>query len=435
MISPRRPVLPIRFASIELQGAPALLALGAFLYVAAAVSEPATEKRRPARPSAPASAAATPAAAASCTGVRITPGLTADDIQQSVDANPPGTVFCFASGTYVMTHYIILKDSNQFICPVRRTCVLTGLDRYRGALAADFDTADQLIKGFVVEHFIDVPDTWPNAGLQLRDRGVIEDNETRFNRTGIHVASNQTIRGNFIHHNVRYGLSGGPAENVLIEGNELAWNNTARLDPGDDAGGSKIVGAKSGANALTWRKNHVHDNYGQGIWSDGNVRNVIYENNLIENNAGAGIDHEISWNAVIRNNTIRNNNIAEQGQGKSCWYGAQIAVNNSQKVTISGNLIEAAGTNAICLANTTRHESAWFPQFLADITVKGNTIKMRGGSVSGTVGDPLAANIVFIDNTYYVDNLAAANWVYGTAMTRQQWQAAGQDARGSFLRW
>jgi parallel beta-helix repeat protein len=108
------------------------------------------------------------------------------------------------------------------------------------------------------------------------------------------------------------------------------------------------------------------------------VRNVIYEDNVIENNAGAGIDHEISWNAVIRNNTIRNNNTAEQGQRKSCWYGAQIAINNSQTVTISGNLIEAAGSNAICLANTTRHESAWFPQFLADIVVKGNTIKMRG---------------------------------------------------------
>jgi hypothetical protein len=240
----RGATMSIRFRSAGLQRTPALLALLASLYVASALSEPAAEKRLAARPSTAASAAATPAAAVPCTGVRITPGSTADDIQKKVDANPPGTVFCFASGTYVLTRYIILKDSNQFICPVRRTCVLTGRIDTGAALAADIDTANQLIKGFVVEHFIDLPDTWPNAGLQLRDRGMIEDNETRFNRTGIHVTSNQTIRGNFIHHNLRYGISGGPADNVLIEGNEIAWNNTARLDPNDDAGGSKSSAAK-----------------------------------------------------------------------------------------------------------------------------------------------------------------------------------------------
>ena len=56
-----------------------------------------------------------------------------------------------------------------------------------------------------------------------------------------------------------------------------------------------------------WRGNWVHDNIGNGIWSDGNVHDVTYENNLVQDNTGIGIFHEISWDATIRNNVVRNN--------------------------------------------------------------------------------------------------------------------------------
>jgi len=223
--------------------------------------------------------------------------------------------------------------------------------------------------------------------------------------------------------------------NVLIESNELAWNNTGLYDPNDNAGGSKIIGSQTGTTALTWRGNYVHDNYGQGIWSDGNVRGVTYEGNTIENNTGAGIDHEISWDGVIRNNTLRNNDTAELGQNKSCWWGAQIAVNNSQNLTITGNYVEAVGSNAICVVNATRHEDPVFPQALANITVQSNIIKMRGGVTIGLAGDTAASNVVFSNNTYYVDNLGGIYWQYLSSMTKAQWQAAGQDKAGAFLSW
>ena len=361
--------------------------------------------------------------------------MSADGIQRLVDSNPKGAVFCFSSGTYVLTHYITLKDSNQFICPARRSCVLTGLDQYRGAITAAFGTSHHVIRGFVVEHFIAAAGQWPIAGLQLRDDGLIEDNETRYNDTGIDVNSNQTIRGNHIHHNLRYGIAGGPANNILIEGNELAWNNAARFDPNDDAGGSKIVGSSQGSNVVTWRKNYVHDNWGNGIWSDGNVRNALYEENVVENNAGAGINHEISWSAVIRNNTLRNNNTFEQGQGKSCWHGAQISLNNSQDVAIYGNTVEAVGSNAICVANTSRTERAEFPQFLANVNVNKNVIRMRGEVNVGVVGDDVPANVTFSGNTYYVDSASGNNWAYMESMQYSEWQAAGQDVDGRILTW
>jgi len=386
-------------------------------------------------PSSPAPEPTPTAAPTTCTGVQISPGMSADSIQRLVDSNPKGTVFCFSRGTYVLNHYITLKDANQFICPERRSCVLTGLDQYRGALTAAFGTSKHVIRGFVVEHFIAAPGQWPNAGLQLRDGGLIEDNESRYNKIGININSNQTIRNNFIHHNLQYGLNGGPATNLLIEGNELAWNNSAHLDPNNDAGGSKIIGGSPGTNILTWRRNHVHDNWGNGIWSDGNVRNTTYEENVVENNGGAGILHEISWNAVIRNNTLRNNNTFELGKGKSCWWGAQIALNNSQGVAIYSNTVEAVGTNAICLANTSRSEPVGFPQSLASISVTNNVIKMRGEVNVGMVGDSVGPNVTFSGNTYYVDSTATDNWSYMSSMRFPAWQAAGHDVDGRILTW
>jgi parallel beta-helix repeat protein len=372
--------------------------------------------------------------APTCTGVQIAPGFTADRIQQLVNSSPNGTVFCFASGTYVLNHYIELKDSNQFICPVRRSCVLTGLDQYRGALAARYNTTRHLIKGFVVERFVTVPEVWPNAALQVRDYGLLEDNESRFNYIGMHLASNQTIRANYIHHNYRYGITGGPADNILIESNELAWNNTGQYD-GDDAGASKIVGSQSGTHSITWRSNYVHDNYGQGIWSDGNVHNATYEQNLIENNAGAGIQHEISWDAVIRNNTLRNNNASQRGLAKSCWWGASITLNNSQNVAIYDNMVEGDNTNTICMQNSIRGEGAAFPQSLANISVTNNVVKMRGDANVGMVGATAPLNVTFSGNTYYVDDLARQDWTYLRPMTPEQWRAAGHDVSGSFLNW
>jgi len=352
-----------------------------------------------------------------------------------VDSNPSGTVFCFASGTYVLNHYITLKDSDQFICPVRRACVLTGLDQYRGAFTAQWGTAHHVIRGFVAEHFVAVSGQWPNAALQLRANGLIDDNEVRYNRVGISVDSNQTISNNFVHHNGQYGITGGPLSNLIIENNELSFNNALKLDPNNDAGGSKIFGSTPGSYFITWRGNYVHDNNGQGIWSDGNVHNVLYENNRVENNTGVGIDHEISWDATIRGNTLRNNSSALLNLGKSCWWGAQIMLNNSQNVTITDNTVEAVGTNGICVKSMTRNETSAFPQVLGNVSVQGNVVKLSGDVYTGMVAESLPSNVTFTGNTYYMKVPSNRSFVYMDESTWQSWQAAGQDTGGQLIQW
>ena len=64
----------------------------------------------------------------------------------------------------------------------------------------------------------------------------------------------------------------------------------------------------------------MHDNDGPGLWCDIECRNVVYENNLVENNQHIGIFHEISFKAVIRNNVVRHN-----GSGNEAGSGAPIS--------------------------------------------------------------------------------------------------------------
>jgi hypothetical protein len=61
------------------------------------------------------------------------------------------------------------------------------------------------------------------------------------------------------------------------------------------------------SDGVTFRSNHVHDNVGPGRWCDINCHNVVYEDNLVERNQGAGIFYWISFTATIRDNVVRHN--------------------------------------------------------------------------------------------------------------------------------
>ncbi|MEO8629439.1 MAG: right-handed parallel beta-helix repeat-containing protein [Betaproteobacteria bacterium] len=377
--------------------------------------------------------AATPVA---CVGTIVLPGSSALQIQAKVNASPIGATFCFSPGSYKFDRYVVLKEGTKFICPMRRTCIIDGGLKYKGALTGAYGTKKQLIQGFVVQNFIS-DGSWPIACLQVRALGVMQDNEVSGCLVGIDMYDGATARSNWLHHNARYGLSGGPGNDMLIESNEINNNNTARFDPNDNASGTKIIGGRTiGTDRLTWRNNYVHDNYGQGIWCDGNCKNVVYEGNVITDNTGAGIDHEISWSAVIRNNYVARNMSSEKGLNKSCYWGAQIAVNNSQDVEMYGNTIEADGTNAICLSSMYRNDAAAFPQAMGNSNIHDNIIRMKAGAHAGLVVDnPSTGRNIWLNNKYQTNPTTAAYWTQGGNKTFGQWKAIPQDAGATNVIW
>lgn len=140
------------------------------------------------------------------------------------------------------------------------------------------------------------------------DGWVIEHNDVHHNRGGAMMAgSHQTVRSNCLRENGQYAMNaaGDSPSNLLVEGNEITGNATdGEPYPGCGCTGGIKFWEVQGA---TVRNNWVHHNLGVGLWADTNNNDFLIEHNVIEGNTSHAIEWEISYNAVIRNNVIRNN--------------------------------------------------------------------------------------------------------------------------------
>jgi parallel beta-helix repeat protein len=391
-------------------------------------------------PASSALALSSPSSTTSCTGVKVLP---TDDIQAILDARPTATTFCFQAGTYVLKSFVVPKSRDRLVgLP---GAVLTGQDTYAGGIrgyGGSTGQHDVTVQGFVVEHFLN---GWADAGFRAPiSPGIgwtIVNNQVRYNaQAGIGASAGSVIRGNNIHHNGRIGITGGPITDVLIETNEIAFNNTGSYDTGEHAGGVKITGGSAGSSNIVFRGNWVHDNTGRGLWMDTNVRKATFRRNTIENNTSHGIFYETSWDAVIRNNVVRNN--AAEYAGKSCAWGAQIHVNDSQNVEIYGNKVASSdGSNGICAVDIDRTLSAsTTSDKVANLYVHDNVVKMRLSSAVGLAGRSTAykasANNRFVNNTYYVTNTSDKHWTWSTSPVGwSRWRGYGNDKTGSLLVW
>jgi parallel beta-helix repeat protein len=264
-------------------------------------------------------------------------------------------------------------------------------------------------------------------------RWVIENCEIRLNHgAGIRTSHQMQILNNYIHHNGQLGL-GGLGDNMLIEGNEIAHNNYAGFSSGWEAGGSKWVRT----NHLTVRNNSSHHNKGPGLWTDGDNINTVYDMNTVTDNDDAGIFHEISYDATIRNNTVRNNGKAPDNR----WlYGAQILISSSRNAQVYRNRVEvdALAGNGIAIIQQNRGTGLYGPYVTIGNYIHHNVVTYRGDhGLSGAAADfnPDAmfnGNNLFDYNTYHAPHLHSSRWVWGGK--KKDWQgfkAVGQEPHGS----
>jgi parallel beta-helix repeat protein len=237
-------------------------------------------------------------------------------------------------------------------------------------------------------------------------RWTIEDCVVRLNSgAGISVGSGTRVRNCDVHHNGQIGIE-GDGKDILIEGNRISSNNIYGFDPAWEAGGAKIAES----NGVTFRDNHVYDNYGSGLWCDINCRNVLYEGNVVENNKHIGIFHEISFKAVIRNNTVGHN-----GSDNRKWFwGTDIVLAASQDVEVTGNTVTVApGACGIMLLDQGRHDAGVLYKTRNNV-VQNNDMTFEGTVCAGGAGDTppgnenftiiSSGNNRFDGNTYRVRN-------------------------------
>lgn len=254
------------------------------------------------------------------------------------------------------------------------------------------------------------------AALELNGAGArVEGVTVRLSHgNGVVIKDGGIVRNSRL---VDNGQSGGGAAGVggLYEGNEIARNNYAGHAVSFSAGG-----LSKGANttSLTVRNNQVFGNFGEGIWLDVSNRNALIEGNTVYGNTRSGIFHEISYDAIIRNNSVRCNG----------GYG-QINVTSSHgtvddPIVISGNTITVCSGSkgeALAIRSDGRQPTDY-------ITVSGNTFRFE--ETRGKVildywnGGGLGANIAFTGNVFYVLNDTARHWRWdGTDRTWNEWAA------------
>ncbi len=268
-----------------------------------------------------------------------------------------------------------------------------------------------------------IGDQYPESDWQ------IEHNEVRLNHgTGINISDRGQAIDNYIHHNGQKGI-GADGDDGLVEGNEISHNNVAHVASGWEAGGSKFAYT----NRLTVRGNCVHHNGGPGLWTDISNKDTLYEKNVVFANDKEGIFHEISYDAIIRDNLVGQN--APHG---SAWlYSSNILISTSKNVQVYGNTVEVSdqygnGIGIIWQDRGGDYASTGCSVTDNDVTFIGSD-GLQGAAADF---DPARAQVFatnsFDDNAYHATDVGDPHFAWDNGQrTFAAFQAAGQEKNGT----
>lgn len=376
-----------------------------------------------------------PPTSGTCSGTNVAAG---SDLVSVANNNPAGTTFCLAAGTFAIGSSLPIQTGDKWVGALdgngQRLSIITGNNTTSYFVTATSSGAT--LRNMVIEKFNNPAQQGVNSGAQTSY--LVENVELRYNGGhGWHTHDDTIVRNSFIHHNLQAGL-GGQGDRVLVENNEISYNNyLGKYDWGWEAGGSKWVQAVN----LTVRGNFSHHNCGPGLWTDspGN-QNVIYENNRLEDNHGPGIMHEISGSAIIRNNTLKNNawgdssGLCSQPNIASGYRGG-ILISESHPVEVYGNTLYGNDGGIIAIDNE-RGSGNYVANLYVhdnDITITRSSSDVASGCYDyGSTYNCYANNNRWENNKYHVGTyLSSPFWWQGSAKTWSQWRSYGFDANGT----
>ena len=169
--------------------------------------------------------------------------------------------------------------------------------------------------------YLTVKDFGTNGGN--RDEGVVNhnsasgwtiDHSTILDNAGAGtmLGSNNTLSYDCLENNQQYGFNAyspaGPA-NLVLDHNEIANNDTYDWEARDHGCGCTGGGKFWDVNGAVITDNWVHGNHSAGLWADTNNRGFDIEGNYIEGNYNSGLIYEISYNALVKDNTFVRNGL------------------------------------------------------------------------------------------------------------------------------
>jgi parallel beta-helix repeat protein len=341
------------------------------------------------------------------------------NIQAVVDSTEARSTFYLLAGVY---RGQTVKPRNGDVFIGQSGAVLDGENQVEHAFRSG--ASDVIVQGLVIENYANPAQSGAVGGGGGSNWSII-DNEIRYNwGGGVVLGDGFVVMGNTIHHNRQIGIKGG-GSNVLIENNEIAYNNY--LDEYEmewEAGGTKFLKTIN----LVVRGNYVHDNHGHGLWTDADNMNTLYENNVVVNNYGAGIFHEISYDAVIRNNRIEGNAFPHTSGG--------IKITSSSNVEVYGNTL-AGNDGGFHASQSDRGGGAYGVYEIRNLWVHDNAVAFTQGWSGLMVNDGGDAFYTSMNNRFDCNDYAVEFhdnqfvWM-NRQLTATQWMSYGLDQGGMF---
>jgi len=267
-----------------------------------------------------------------------------------------------------------------------------------------------LLKNLVIRKYATMAQHGAIAGSATRSWTLVDVVALWNHGLGLAVGDGMRVEGGAYSFNGQLGIGDGARRHgVRIEGVDVAHNNFAGFDHAWEAGGIKLFDMSD----VVIRHSRIHDNQGPGIWFDTDNRTVLIEANCVAGNDGDGIQYEISYDAVIRENVVASN--ARNGNTSWLW-GAGILLQNSAHVEVRGNIVIVERGNGIALVQQHRGSGAYGSHATIANRVRGNIVLHlapggRNGAVAdfGSIGFAPDGNM-FDSNIYVVTTSKTPFW-------------------------
>ncbi|WP_410787550.1 right-handed parallel beta-helix repeat-containing protein [Kribbella sp. C-35] len=300
-------------------------------------------------------------------------------------------------------------------------------------------TADNVtVANLVLEEAANEAQTAAVESRQPHDAGTswrITANEVRLHHgVGLGISDGAVVTGNYLHHQGQLGYGAWGAGSVIRD-NEIAFNGVAGYSWAWEAGGGKSWQTER----QTITHNYVHDNHGPGLWDDGGTIDTEYSANRITGNWGAGIQHELSYDATIKDNEISGNGVRHKGWA---WdAGIQIQSSGGTRlIEIAGNAVSDNANGIVLIDSGHRVDESpapHGPHLVRNVWVHDNRVRMAAGQTTGAVQD-IGDTAVFSrnhnrfeGNTYSVPSLTEPQFAWNDGeLDWGEWRGLGNDADG-----
>jgi hypothetical protein len=270
-------------------------------------------------------------------------------LSEVVSANPTGTTFCLASGTYNLTQTVSVQSGDAFVGSESNRPIINV-----GSANTGFDArnaANVVFENLAVENAQTTTSQLTGACNCRPTQGV-----------GIIAAMGIQVFNVLFQGNQGNGMRypGDTSPSYLIVGSQFIDNGSQAL-VGDSAGGFKATGFGTILNSF------FANNIGQGIWCDVGCAGGTWtvEGNWVIYNTQGGIRYEISdGGAVIEGNAVK----ANYGLG-----GIQIV--SSGNVTVDNNVAEGNQPGDINVATSSERGNRNNPELgvRENVVVEDNT--------------------------------------------------------------